>query len=153
MSKALTSALIGLLALSASACSKSDPPKQQRRAATRPARPPRPPVEIPADALTPVHWQGVALHAGDRVRLRKPAGVFKAEHTGSVDITASAGHEGTMLSGEKRKGPPRWTPDEPITRIRVLWDAQSWPSPLQGEKVQLEAFEATVHVELLDVVQ
>lgn len=135
------------------ACVGGCPSQTPRQANSVPtARKARVPVEIPDNAVSPVSWKGVTMHAGDRVRLGKLAGTFGAKATGSVEVVAGRGHGGTMLTGEKRIGPPRWTPGEPISQIRVRWDAQQWKTE-GGEPVTLEAFEATVHIELLDVVQ
>jgi hypothetical protein len=100
-----------------------------------------------------VTWEGRTFRRGDRVRIVSRAGTFKPAETKIADeIEAGPGQRGTVMAGERRTSTEFVTfdPGEPIQIVRVRWDAQSW-SVSGGRIVDLEAFEATIHVSYLEI--
>jgi hypothetical protein len=103
-----------------------------------------------------VQWEKRTFHRGDRVRIVKRAGTFKPEETRfSAEIEAGAGHLGTILAGERRQSTDYMTidPAEPVQIVRVRWDRQRWAVYDREQQVDLDPFEATIHVSYLEVVR
>ena len=103
-----------------------------------------------AIATDVVVFEGVTVRAGDPVRIRKRAGTFKPAETGhGVEVVAEAGRTGVALGGVQRKG----FGDETIRVVMVRFDPQvwrEWPNPM--DEAALPAFEATIHIEHIEVV-
>lgn len=117
----------------------------RRRAATIASQPATPPV---------VTWRDKTFRAGDRVRIFKWAGTFKPDETGyRAQVDAAHGETGIVLRGERRVDSLHLDvdPKEPIQIVRVRWDAQRWKVNLKEEWVTLPPFEATIHVEHLEL--
>lgn len=118
--------------------------------------------EARARAMTPEHaapvvtWEGKTFRAGDTVRIFKWAGTFKPAETGyPQEIDAAPYRTGIVLRGEKRKD--SWhldiDPSEPIQIVRVRWHRQSWKVNGRDQTILLGEFEATIHVDHLEVRQ
>jgi hypothetical protein len=110
-----------------------------------------------------VSWKGKEFKRGDTIRITSWAGTFKPAETGHpIEIDASAGHVGIIIRGEKRQGESYFnsTPNEPIQIVRVRWLPQKWTQDTEGTEgeentaktVSLGEFEATIHVDYLEVI-
>jgi hypothetical protein len=113
------------------------------------------PAPAPAPRRVEAAWQGKEFHAGDRVRIASRAGTFKPKDTHHPkEIGAGPGQVGTVVRGEKRQATSYFKPDpnEPIQIVRVTFDAQNWEDQTTGRNVRLGVFDATLHVEYLEVI-
>ncbi len=113
-------------------------------------------AKTPARAAPLVTWEGKTIRTGDTVRIYKWAGTFKPAETGYPhEIDAAPYRTGVVLGGEKRKDSLHLDidPSEPIQIVRVRWHQQSWKVNGQDQTILLGEFEATIHVDHLEVPQ
>ena len=98
-----------------------------------------------------VAFGGVVVRAGDPVRIHKRAGTFKPSDTGhDMEVEAETGRTGVALGGVRREG---FGP-EPIQQVLVQFDPQVWREwPGLSNEASLGPFEATIHIEHLEVVR
>jgi hypothetical protein len=88
-----------------------------------------------------ITWNGVAFKKGDRIVIRKKAGVKDEDQTGfSVSVQSGPGQRGTVVK--------RWRPDRDV--LVVFWDAQEWQEAEGPRRFLLPAFEDDgIHVDYL----
>ena len=101
-----------------------------------------------------VTWRGKTIRKGDTVRIFKWAGTFKPSETGYPhEVDAAPDRTGVVLGGEKRTNSLHLDidPAEPLQIVRVRWHRQTWKVNGKDETVLLDEFEATIHVEHLEV--
>lgn len=113
-------------------------------------------ARTPAPAAPIVTWRGKTFRTGDTVRIFKWAGTFKPAETGYPhEIDAAPYRTGIVLGGEKRKD--SWhldiDPSEPIQIVRVRWHRQPWKVNGRDQTIVLGEFEATIHVDHVEVPQ
>jgi hypothetical protein len=79
---------------------------------------------------------------GARVRVKSRSGTFKPAETGHItDVNVTAGKTGVVVQ-------------EIGEIVRIRFDAQAWEEfPPNGVTVDLEEFEATIHVSYLERAQ
>ena len=107
----------------------------------------------PADEPAPggetaamVEYEGKTFRADDRIRIRLRAGTFKPHETGHrAEVDAAAGRTGRVCCFVRRGDGPAFI----LARIR--WDRQAWDLCRGSGSVTLEEFEATIHVDYLEV--
>jgi len=101
---------------------------------------------VPVDATT-VTYKDHTFTAGDHVRIRQTAGLFRPKDTGNViDIRAETGRTGIVLGGMKRTDP-----NEAIQVLLIRFDAQTWHDTSSSQaEVALEPFEATIHADYIE---
>lgn len=118
--------------------------------ASAPAGPDLTPTSGIALAATSVEYQGINFAAGDHVRIRSRSGTFKPEETGYViQVNATPGKTGIILGGVSRGDQ-----DEKIQVALVRFDPQTWNDTSSNQsEVQLETFEARIHVSYLEKVE
>lgn len=118
---------------------------------------PKEDVPVVTNTAPPVvTWRGKTLRQNDVVRIYKWAGTFKPEETGyHAQVNADTGRTGIVLRGERRIPEPDTDVDrrEPIQIVRVRWHPQRWKVFARDEWVPLGEFEATIHVEHVEVVR
>lgn len=104
---------------------------------------------IPVDAVV-VTYKDHTFSAGDHVRIRQTAGLFRPKDTGNViDIRAETGRTGIVLGGMKRAEPA--DANEPIQILLIRFDAQTWHDTSSSQtEVMLEPFEATIHADYIE---
>ncbi|MDP3492887.1 MAG: hypothetical protein Q8R82_07220 [Hyphomonadaceae bacterium] len=108
-----------------------------------------PKTGIPVDA-TSVTYKDHTFTAGDHVRIRQTAGLFRPKDTGNViDIRAETGRTGIVLGGMKRADPAATM--EPIEILLIRFDAQMWHDTTSSQaEVELAPFEATIHADYME---
>ena len=80
------------------------------------------------------------LRTGDRVRVVKWAGTFKpAETRAPTEVDADRGQTGVFIREERNVATVRWPP-------------QTWKVNGRDQRIDLPAFEATIHVSYLEVI-
>ena len=101
-------------------------------------------------AATTITYEGRVFTAGDHVRTRSRAGTFKPKDTGNaIDVNADAGKTGILLGGIKRNDA-----DANIQVALVRFDPQTWNDTSSNQsEVQLETFEASIHVSYIEKVE
>lgn len=131
-------AFAALALLAASAC------------ASTPAGPDLTPTSGIALAATSIEYQGITYTAGDHVRIKSRSGTFKPDETGYViQVNATPGKTGIILGGVSRGDM-----DEKIQVALVRFDPQTWNDTSSNQsEVQLETFEAKIHVSYLEKVE
>lgn len=99
---------------------------------------------------TSVVYKDHTYTAGDHVRIRQTAGLFRPKDTGNViDIRAEAGRTGIVLGGMKRAEPA--DANEPIQILLIRFDPQTWHDTSSSQaEVALEPFEATIHADYVE---
>jgi len=109
------------------------------------------PPDVPAtdgETADSVVYQGATFRAGDRIRVRLRAGTFKPRETGYPrEVVVGAGRTGEVVCFVRRGNGPAFI------LARVRWDRQAWPVYRSGGTVALEPFEATIHVDYLEVIR
>ena len=109
----------------------------------------------PQPAAPIVTWRGKTIRTGDTVRIFKWAGTFKPDETGHPhEIDAAPYRTGVVLGGEQRTNTLHLDvdPAEPSQIVRVRWHRQSWKVNGRDQTIPLGEFEATIHVDHLEVV-
>ena len=118
------------------------------------AREARARAKAPVLAAPIVTWRGKTIRKGDTVRIYKWAGTFKPDETGYPhEIDAAPYRTGIVLGGEQRQNTFHLDidPAEPIQIVRVRWHRQSWKVNGRDQTIELGEFEATIHVDHLEV--
>jgi hypothetical protein len=118
--------------------------------ASTPAGPDLTPTSGIPLAATSIVYQGVTFKAGDHVRIKSRAGTFKPADTGYViQINADPGKTGILLGGVSRGNAT-----EAVQIALVRFDPQVWNDTSSNRsEVQIETFEASIHVSYLEKVE